>query len=689
MLRRTLLTLGLLVGGLAPLGADPAPQTWAIVVGIDQYFRPGVSKLRYAVADAKLFAQALKDTLKVPADHLFLMTSDTVDENSEPRFVNISYRLSWLRGKVKKNDTLIFYFAGHGATVAGEPFLLTEEADLRSDLTLRATSLQGGDLMSTLRKLESGHCWVMFDACRNSPGESSVERLDARSSAALSQADVGLNETATMLSCKVGQRSWEWDEKKHGCYTYFLVEGLRQRAADTAGRVTLQGLADFVSAEVPPVVRKLGAEQNPTMFYGGANPAQWLLAQVAPPQGSATAQVREADTSIWVARLEALQARLDQETARRVQAEEKARLAESQRQVAEKQLAVLEQRVLGKSGPVAPEAQVNPVAYLDRGAGSEVEAELARLRRENEELKKRLDQFAAQSSKLGMSREVLLESQPLLARRWEIAQKQEREAAAEANLAGSLRQREALVSQISVLATAFPSKGRESERLHLNLESQQLLSELYEARHEAAVRALGEAGERLQEANTREQKHLLLLAQLQAQLQSNQAELASLRSQLADTERKLQETERKLSQSQDELGQALQKLKEIEDRKARQKDKAFTRSFEDRQYQQQPDHLAELNWKAHPDEAQGELPGASWETTRPGQGPGAQAGQSMMVRFLLRSLQGEVLEQGQCEVRVGKERAEWQGGLRGIRQGEVRRHQTTQGCWELEVLQFR
>jgi len=679
--------------------AQPQGRVWAIVVGIDEYVRPSIPKLRYAVADAKLFSQALRDTLKVPPEQIFLMTSDTVDENNQPRFVNIAYRLSSLKGKVKKEDTLIFFFAGHGVTVDKQPYLLTEEADTRSELTLKASSLHGGDLISTLRKLESGNCWVMLDACRNSPGGGEVERLDEKASSALSQADVGMLQTATMFSCKVGQRSWEWDEKKHGCYSYFLVEGLRKEAADSQGRITLQGLADYVSAQVPGIARRFQAEQTPTMFYGGPTAANWVLTTVAAPAAAARSS-KDAEISAYMAKLEALQARLDQETALRVKAEERANLAESQRQILQQQLAILEQQLTGKSTPMSV-AQPDPVAYSDRSSPSQtqaLEAEVARLRQENELLKKRLSSVEGAAAKVGMvSRSVVLENQPMLGNLWTRADQEQAQAETQARsenqreaLQACLRVREALSQKVEVLATAYrpaleKRPGVALARVRLldqGLQNDRLLSEIRLARLDAADNAFGEASLRRDEAEKRMEKYRLQIELLSGQLQRSEEEMQALRSQLDLANQKIQTLGADLGTAERARDQALLRWKQLQERIEKERRWSHTRSFEDRRFAPRVYHYLEANW-ADSREVQGDLPDSTVLRTsviRPGQGPEARVGSRLSVHYTGWLSDGTQFDSSrergtpfEFVLGSGLVIQGWEQGLPGMRVGETRR----------------
>jgi uncharacterized caspase-like protein len=544
-------------------------KTWALVVGIDEYVRPSIPKLRYAVADAKLFAQALKETMKVPAENLFLMTSDSVDENSQPRVVNVAYRLGWLSEKASKDDTIIFFFAGHGMTVEGQPFLLTEEADNRSSSTLKVSALNGGEVIGTLRKPAIANVWVVLDACRNSPNGPSEARLDSTISGSFSHSDVGRERTATMFACKVGERSWEWDEVKHGCYTYFLVDGLRRQAADASGRVTLQSLSNYVNQEVPKATKKLGASQTPTLFYGGLGPDQWLLANVQAPAQASQTQSGPADTAKWVAQLEILQAKLDRETALRVAAEQRARSEESRRLELEQRLALLEKQVSGAGGLSGPKSEPKLMAYAqpdqqDGARGLALIEEVKRLQEENRSLSQRLSDLQSNLAKVGMvSRDVQLTQELEQEQAQETALQSTRAVDPPAQLELCLQIREAQGRQLQLLEGAYAKDlnqrplpapvATEVAFLREQIEIQKQ-DRLTSAAHMAAAQsAIQEAQNRLHEATAREQKYQSIILKLTADLKEAETRLARSQLDLMKSQGELEEKNRKLREAEDRL----------------------------------------------------------------------------------------------------------------------------------------
>ncbi len=261
--------------------AAPDPHKWAIVVGVDEYQRTGVSDLKYAVTDAKLFAQALTEVVGVPKDQIFLYTTEAKTGTEMPRLTNLVYRLEWLKDRVKPEDTVFFYFAGHGVETEGETFLLMDNADNRSKATLSMSTLNAKLLFELLEECKAKDTLVVLDACRNDPaaGRGSEDNpMTEKMSRGLvfkpveGQAARSRN-LATLFACDVGERSFEWPEKGHGYFTYYLVQGLRE-----GGKVTLGGLSSYVREQVAQASRQAGENQKPTLRYEGPGPEGWVLA---------------------------------------------------------------------------------------------------------------------------------------------------------------------------------------------------------------------------------------------------------------------------------------------------------------------------------------------------------------------------------------------------------------------------
>ena len=72
--------------------------------------------------------------------------------------------------------------------------------------------------------------------------------------------------TATLYACRLGQRAYEWEEKEHGVFSYYLLEGLNGKAAAPNGEVTINSLATYTQKHV----------NRWAMLYRGEEQQPWL-----------------------------------------------------------------------------------------------------------------------------------------------------------------------------------------------------------------------------------------------------------------------------------------------------------------------------------------------------------------------------------------------------------------------------
>lgn len=248
-----------------------------VVVGIDQYSTDdepnAIPGLSCAANDAESVAAIIRQS-HPPADlDLVLLTSParkgSVASPARAAVIDALRRASALAGP---NDTVLFYFAGHGGMLAGRPSLFP--ADVR--LTADGSSLQEDSI------LEVGQLQALFDGClcprrvmfldccqnaftaspvpaaENGPSRSaSFRALPWRTGLPVSEGLVQAlavlpHGWSVLLSCGPNELSLEDpDVGEHGIFSHFLAEGLSGQAdLDRDGVVSLAELAQYVGRRV-------------------------------------------------------------------------------------------------------------------------------------------------------------------------------------------------------------------------------------------------------------------------------------------------------------------------------------------------------------------------------------------------------------------------------------------------------
>jgi len=276
----------------APVAQLPAKnKRFAVVIGIDKYSDAQISALKGAERDAKTMADALVQYAGFPADQVTLLATSEPDAR-QPRRSTILRRLSNLRGLVPKDGLLLIAFAGHGMERGGKVFLLPTDAISSNDVSLLEDTAISVDRMRELIRA-TGVKQVMFilDSCRNDPaaGRSDTPNLmtDAyRKAFDFSARNSEVEAFVTLYAATVGQRAYEYDEMRQGYFTWALVEGLKGKAANERGEITLGGLKRYLEDTVPRLVhRDLGADrvQRPFATIEGYKAEDLVLAVTAKP----------------------------------------------------------------------------------------------------------------------------------------------------------------------------------------------------------------------------------------------------------------------------------------------------------------------------------------------------------------------------------------------------------------------
>jgi len=236
---------------------------WAVVIGIDKY--PNIRQLKYAVNDAGLFYDHLVKRNQIPAENVMLLL------NQDATLTKIRSVLGTdLKNKAGKDDMVVIYFAGHGATERDaqspdgdglEKYLLPFEADLKD---LYATALPMEELTRIFNRIRSERLIFIADACYSgaSGGRTiGVGGMRASISEGFIDRIAGGKGRVIMTASGANEVSAEKDELGHGVFTYYLIEGLKGKAdTDRDGVVTVDEAFNYVSKLVPAATDQ---EQHP------------------------------------------------------------------------------------------------------------------------------------------------------------------------------------------------------------------------------------------------------------------------------------------------------------------------------------------------------------------------------------------------------------------------------------------
>lgn len=229
-------------------------EVWAVVIGIDEY--KNFPSLKYSKNDARDFYHYLTDVNQVPRDHVWLLLDEEATLNKMRSVLGTQ-----LRRNAGKDDMVIVYLAGHGATEKDaaspdgdglEKYILPHEADPGD---LYASAMPMSEVARIFSRISSERLVFISDTCYSgAAGGRTVPVLGMRANVSGAFWDRLLQGTGRVIitASNANEVSVEKDELKHGVFTYYLLEGLRGKAdLDKDGVITVDEVYRYVSMKVP------------------------------------------------------------------------------------------------------------------------------------------------------------------------------------------------------------------------------------------------------------------------------------------------------------------------------------------------------------------------------------------------------------------------------------------------------
>lgn len=257
-----------------PPAPKVAPDRWAVVIGVARYESPEIPRLRYTVPDAEAIYQVLTGPGGFKKEHVLLLTDKT---EKKPTLRNIKWALgTFLARSAKKEDTVLIFFAGHGAPEVDPQglerdglakYLVPLDADPDD---LYSTALPMDELQTIFGRIEAERVVAFLDSCYS--GAAGGRTFASKKTRASHVDDLFLERLAQskgraiITASRPAEVSIELPELGHGIFTYYLIQGLKGAAdLNRDGIVTLQELYEYVEQQVTQKSRAVGGNQHPIM----------------------------------------------------------------------------------------------------------------------------------------------------------------------------------------------------------------------------------------------------------------------------------------------------------------------------------------------------------------------------------------------------------------------------------------
>ena len=241
-------------------------DSWAVIVGINDY--QSWPKLRYCVNDANAVEDILLTRFGFKKSNIIkLLNKDATRE-----------RIVWALGdqmadpnKVRKDDRVFVFFAGHGATrrlPSGKELGYIMPVDADAD-TLQARSISMTQLQEFCELIPAKHLYFVIDSCYSGLA---LTRSGATSPKNRNYLEEITRRTARQILTAGGADQQVADNGPggHSIFTWTLLQGLQGLAdADGNGAITASELGAYVGPIVSSVSQQTPAFGNLVGSEGG------------------------------------------------------------------------------------------------------------------------------------------------------------------------------------------------------------------------------------------------------------------------------------------------------------------------------------------------------------------------------------------------------------------------------------
>ncbi len=264
-------------------------KVWVAVVGISKYADRGITELRYAREDAAAILSYYRNRFGLPEEQMFQL----LDEKATLGNIKRTLGTELVRKANNPNDTVILYFAGHGQPEqdAGSPdsdgfskYILPYDTNLAD---LYGSALNMDELTRILQRLKAERVALIIDSCFSGAAGGRTlfdpkvgTRSTVNDNEFLSRMVNAGKGRVILTASGSTEPAQEWEEKQHGIFTYYLLQGLDGKAdEDGDGNIDSDEIYNFVSQMVIKDTHKL---QNPVKTNASSQTGKIVLGRTSP-----------------------------------------------------------------------------------------------------------------------------------------------------------------------------------------------------------------------------------------------------------------------------------------------------------------------------------------------------------------------------------------------------------------------
>lgn len=235
------------------------PNLHILTIAVDQY-RDGDLRLKYSKADAAAVATLLKEKSKP----LFGTVSVQTLSDAQVTREQLSAKFDEIGKKVARNDLFILFVAGHGITYTkdGSFYFLPVNFRYSQDEDIPRQGVSMDDFKKFLARIQASKSLLMLDTCNSGSFAEAIASRGLAEKTAINKLTRAVGRHTIVASSK-SQVALEGFEG-HGAFSWVLLDGMRGKAFNPKGEITVNSLVSYVESTLPELTyKKWGYEQIP------------------------------------------------------------------------------------------------------------------------------------------------------------------------------------------------------------------------------------------------------------------------------------------------------------------------------------------------------------------------------------------------------------------------------------------
>lgn len=243
----------------APQAKQDSSQ-WLLAIGIENY--ANVFPVSFSKASTDAFALAAKKSLGIPQSNSFVLTNERATTGA------IKDSIAKLTESVNTNDTIVFYYSGHGIpdTKSGDAFILPYDKSVA--YATNEENMRLASIYNELYKSKAKSVVIIVDSCFSGITDNeSIYKGVAGSVIRTKKLTIPDDGKVVLITAgKDNQFSNSYEAKGHRLFSYFVINAMLD------GRKNAQELYYDIWLKVKDESRKKGGvvyEQEPQIYGNG------------------------------------------------------------------------------------------------------------------------------------------------------------------------------------------------------------------------------------------------------------------------------------------------------------------------------------------------------------------------------------------------------------------------------------